>query len=231
MRSLIDVKVFLPFLCKYFKNAYLWTILAPFPREIEICVHWVFFEEILFWATFVRSLFRYKRYFLLRSALKGTFSFQCIIIFQNRKFLEPPSSTLGVARHPSSDIFSGNLILRNFCSSSFRCNRYFLQCSVLKETCFPNPVYYFKNDNSWSPLVPLLGYIEICVQWDFCRKFNSTQLLFQAFFDIIGIFMRNFILKFARFFSLHNSKSTKNKGLISNGKKSVQNLYTGKISV
>ncbi len=41
---------------------------------------------------------------------------------------------------------------------------------------------YFKNDNLWTPLAPLLGEIQLCVHWVFCRKFNSKQLLYEAFF-------------------------------------------------
>ncbi len=35
----------------------------------------------------------------------------------------------------------------------------------------------------WSSLPPLLGQIQICFHWAFCRKFNSKQLLFEAFSD------------------------------------------------
>ncbi len=42
--------------------------------------------------------------------------------------------------------------------------------------------------NLWRSLAPLLGEIEICLHWVFCRKFNLKQLLFAAFFYIIGTF-------------------------------------------
>ncbi len=45
--------------------------------------------------------------------------------------------------------------------------------------------------NVWSPLSPLLGEVEICIQWVFCRKFDFGQFLFKTFFDIIKSFGRN----------------------------------------
>ncbi len=39
-------------------------------------------------------------------------------------------------------------------------------------------------------LTTLLVEIDICVHWLFCRKFNSEQFLFEAFFNIICIFCR-----------------------------------------
>ncbi len=44
------------------------------------------------------------------------------------------------------------------------------------------------TSNLWSPLPPLLGYIEVCLRWVFRRKFNSAQFLFKAFFDTINNF-------------------------------------------
>ncbi len=45
-----------------------------------------------------------------------------------------------------------------------------------------------KTANFWNPIAPLLGEIEICEFRVFFRKFNSTPLLFEAFFDIISDF-------------------------------------------
>ncbi len=42
--------------------------------------------------------------------------------------------------------------------------------------------------NLSSPLAPLLGKIDMFVHWLFCTKFNSQQLLFEQFFNIIGNF-------------------------------------------
>ncbi len=39
-----------------------------------------------------------------------------------------------------------------------------------------------------EPLAPLLWEIKICAHWVFYRKFNSQELLFEAFFDIISNF-------------------------------------------
>ncbi len=45
-----------------------------------------------------------------------------------------------------------------------------------------------KHGNLWSPLGPLLREIDMCAYGVFCRKFNSQQFLFEAFFDIFDIF-------------------------------------------
>ncbi len=39
------------------------------------------------------------------------------------------------------------------------------------------------------PMAPLLGEIDICARRLFCRKFNAEQLLLEAFFHIIRIFV------------------------------------------
>ncbi len=46
---------------------------------------------------------------------------------------------------------------------------------------------FFKNDNLWRPLTPVLGKIEICAIWILCRKFNC-ELLYEAIFDLIYSF-------------------------------------------
>ncbi len=38
------------------------------------------------------------------------------------------------------------------------------------------------------PSAPLLGDTDICAHQLFCMKFNSEQLLFEAFFDLMHIF-------------------------------------------
>ncbi len=47
---------------------------------------------------------------------------------------------------------------------------------------------YCKDGSLRSPLLPLLGELDIRVHWVFCRKFNSEQFLCEAFLCIIGIF-------------------------------------------
>ncbi len=48
---------------------------------------------------------------------------------------------------------------------------------------------YFKNSKCLWPLAPFLRESEIYVHWVSGRKFNNfNQLLFEAFFDIIGTF-------------------------------------------
>ncbi len=67
----------------------------------------------------------------------------------------------------------------------------FMQRSTLKWTYFFYSqcviILIFKNDTSLEPLASFLRKIEMCVYWVFWGKFNSAKLLFQAFFDIIGI--------------------------------------------
>ncbi len=53
------------------------------------------------------------------------------------------------------------------------------------------PVQYIITFQRWQSFeVPssTLGEIEVCDHWLFCTKFNSQQLLFEQFFDIIGNF-------------------------------------------
>ncbi len=38
------------------------------------------------------------------------------------------------------------------------------------------------------PLAPILGEKDICAHGPFCTKFNSEQLLFKSFFDVMRIF-------------------------------------------
>ncbi len=45
------------------------------------------------------------------------------------------------------------------------------------------------NVRKWkSPLASLLGKTDMCAHWLFCTKFNSEQLLFEPFFDVMHIF-------------------------------------------
>ncbi len=49
--------------------------------------------------------------------------------------------------------------------------------------------FYFKNSKCLRLLTPFLRETNISVHWVSCRKFNNfNQLLFEAFFDIIGTF-------------------------------------------
>ncbi len=49
-------------------------------------------------------------------------------------------------------------------------------------------IFLSKKANFWSPLASILGEIEIRLYWRFCRQFYFVQFLFDAFFNIIGIF-------------------------------------------
>ncbi len=68
-------------------------------------------------------------------------------------------------------------------------NPYCLQHSTIKWTYFLIPVHnkISKMEIFGVPLAPFLGEIEISVHWVFCGKFNSEQLLFEGFFEIIHI--------------------------------------------
>ncbi len=57
------------------------------------------------------------------------------------------------------------------------------------ESTFPfQYLINFKLVNLWSPLAPLPGEIDLVRLRIFCRKFNFQQVLFEVFFDVIGIF-------------------------------------------
>ncbi len=47
---------------------------------------------------------------------------------------------------------------------------------------------YFQHVNLLRPLAPPLGEINISARGLFCTKFNSEQLLFEAFLDAMRIF-------------------------------------------
>ncbi len=46
----------------------------------------------------------------------------------------------------------------------------------------------FKHIDLCSPMGPLMGEIDLCARELFCTKFNSEQLLFEAFFVVLLIF-------------------------------------------
>ncbi len=48
--------------------------------------------------------------------------------------------------------------------------------------------FKFQKYKSLEPQAPLVGEIDIYIHGLFCTKFNSKQLLFEQFFDIIGNF-------------------------------------------
>ncbi len=48
-------------------------------------------------------------------------------------------------------------------------------------------IYDFKNTDLWRPLAPFVWEMGISARELFCLKFNSKQLLFEAFFDIMRI--------------------------------------------
>ncbi len=53
------------------------------------------------------------------------------------------------------------------------------------------PFLYTKRFQTYWPLehvAPLVGEIDICTRGLFCTKFNSKQLLFEDFFDVMCIF-------------------------------------------
>ncbi len=58
-----------------------------------------------------------------------------------------------------------------------------------QRSAIPIAVHYIsKMENLWPPYLHSWGEIEIYTHWIFCRKFNFRQLLFEAFFDILGTF-------------------------------------------
>ncbi len=64
----------------------------------------------------------------------------------------------------------------------------FSQFQFFRLSTFCITVLRFKYGNLLRPLSPLLEEIDICTFWRFCKKSNSEQLLFEAFFVIIGNF-------------------------------------------
>ncbi len=68
----------------------------------------------------------------------------------------------------------------------------------------------FKHGKLWSPQAPLVGEIDICAPRLFCMKFNSEQFLFEASFDVMGIFgsMRPKGNLISHFYTLYDFKYT-----------------------
>ncbi len=63
---------------------------------------------------------------------------------------------------------------------------------------FQYNIIFLKHINFSSPLAPLSREIDMCAHWLFYTKFNSQELLFEQFFDIIfnfGVFSPK-LLKF-----------------------------------
>ncbi len=105
-------------------------------------------------------------------------------------FLKRPSSTPGRDKHMCPLTF----LYKIQCSTTFIWsilwyNAYFWQRRALKWFYFPFYVhYYVKHCYLCSPLAPLLTEIKICAHWLFWTKVNAQQLLFEAFFYILGSF-------------------------------------------
>ncbi len=77
----------------------------------------------------------------------------------------------------------------------------------------------FRYTDLWNTLAKLVGEIDICAGELFCMKFNSEQLLFEAFFDVLRIvgitepqsesnFPFLYIIRFQMYSSLEPSSST-----------------------
>ncbi len=67
-------------------------------------------------------------------------------------------------------------------------------------------ILYLKHLDLSSPLAPLPGELEMCVYRLLCMKFNSKELLFEQFFNIISNFLQHLTLKRAYFLiSTYNS--------------------------
>ncbi len=110
--------------------------------------------------------------------------------FWTWRSLEPPSSTLGGDKHVRPQSFLWKIELwRTFTRNFLWFNLYFLQRSVLKWIYFPNRyIVIFRTSQHLELLAPLLGDIDICAHRVFHRKFNTQQLLFEAFLGIKRIF-------------------------------------------
>ncbi len=117
---------------------------------------------------------------------ESTFPFQYIIIFQKWQSLDHSPLHFWMRwRRVFTEFFVGNLILNNFYLNHFSLVALSLKVNWISSF---STLWYFKHGNLWSPLAPLPVEIKICAHWLFCRKFNSEQFCFEAFFIIISIF-------------------------------------------
>ncbi len=125
----------------------------------------------------------------VRSYSEPNFPFQRIISKMANLWC-PLAPLLGEIRTCAHQgFYLWNLILYNFCLTRFSVQSLlFAAFSPKVSQLSHSSTSYFKNRNLWRPLAPLPGDIENCIRGVFCRKFHSEQFLFEAFFDIFGIF-------------------------------------------
>ncbi len=89
-----------------------------------------------------------------------------------------------------SQIFSHEIQCQaTFIVNFFDAKRIFGSVEPQTEPIFPFLyIIIFQRWESFEPLVPLQGQIDICARGLFCTKFNFEQLLFKAFFYAMRIF-------------------------------------------
>ncbi len=102
-------------------------------------------------------------------------------IFQNSNLSNHLAPLLG-----EIDICASGLVYKKFNSEQVLFKAFFVIIGNLA-TFSPNVnvnalcIIIFQKCKSLEPLVPVLGEIDICAYWLFCRKFNSEQVLHSHF--------------------------------------------------
>ncbi len=92
------------------------------------------------------------------------------------------------------DICAHRLFIRNSMPNNFYLKLFFMGCVFLAALSSKQNVFccfstlYFNHINLSSPMAPLRGEIDICARKLLYTKFNSQQLLSEAFFHGMRIF-------------------------------------------
>ncbi len=140
-------------------------------RRLSFCRK-LYFKEFLFDAFFL---------------IKCNFSLQYNIIFNHINLSSPLATPWG-----DINICARGLFCTKFNSELLLIEAFFVWCVFLAALSPKlNVIWHFSTISYFNlliPLVPLREEIDICSHGLFCTKFNSEQLLFEAFLNVLRIF-------------------------------------------
>ncbi len=144
--------------------------------------------EIQFWTTFIWSFFQVIRIFgNIEPKIDCNMPFLYNIIFQPYESFTTPSFT-----RAGLDICACRLFCTKFNAKQLSFEVLFLWwiflaalSSKLNVICRFSTILYFNHINLSRPLAPLQGGDRRMRSHTFCTKFNSEQLSFGAFFDVM----------------------------------------------
>ncbi len=162
--------------------------LAPLLGVIDICTHWVFCRNWIlnhfYLNLFLKSVFK--------SAFNPKLNVICLSINISTVsiFWAPKLHYVETYTYVLGDFFVQNSIPNNFCLKLLWMRCVFLAAfsSTVNVLFLLSTILYFNHINLSSPLASLYRDIDIHARGLICTKFNSEQLLFEAFVDVTHIF-------------------------------------------